>query len=472
MQAKAALNEEKALLLAQRLKASPNVLVGRKVAENKARDLQKRLEAAGLRVRLDPVLSLADKPDEEQCPACHKYVRLTPQRQCPACDVYVDKVSEEYLLRKRLEQQERRALENGLAALINKERSREQALKEQRLREQIRRELMEEFGLNERGRQRRSKRHLVAVAGGALLAAAVFTGAGYSVAQQQKPPQAASANLHASAYQLAPEQWRREDVLTNQTLAVERGLGPQPAASASEIIAANGLGDPLAAAPIAEHEASRGSSHAWRDAFRQLPEAQQAQATAHVLEHMAQAGQTGRALQALQSQSNLPNSPHLQALQLGLQAAEIARNPDTRDMAALQQLQARINALPTPLEQARGWLAAYRALSQGQPAFFEQNTAFANEAQTRLDQAGGLQTAPLQAQLEQARAEALQNHIAWLAAQGRWNEAQKRYDQLREAANQAEAAQASPAVQAALLAQHALAARKLGLLKEEKSGYY
>ena len=130
MQAKAALNEEKALLLAQRLKASPNVLVGRKVAENKARDLQKRLEAAGLRVRLDPVLSLADKPDEEQCPACHKYVRLTPQRQCPACDVYVDKVSEEYLLRKRLEQQERRALENGLAALINKERSREQALKE------------------------------------------------------------------------------------------------------------------------------------------------------------------------------------------------------------------------------------------------------------------------------------------------------------------------------------------------------
>lgn len=71
----------------------------------------------------------------------------------------------------------------------------------------------------------------------------------------------------------------------------------------------------------------------------------------------------------------------------------------------------------------------------------------------------------LQEQLRIARAEALQSHIAWLARQGRWNEAQRQFEQMRYAAAGADA---SAPVQISLLAQHALAARTLGLLREEE----
>lgn len=71
----------------------------------------------------------------------------------------------------------------------------------------------------------------------------------------------------------------------------------------------------------------------------------------------------------------------------------------------------------------------------------------------------------LQEQLRIARAEALQSHIAWLARQGRWNEAQRQFEQMRDAAAGTDA---SAPVQISLLAQHALAARKLGLLREEE----
>lgn len=71
----------------------------------------------------------------------------------------------------------------------------------------------------------------------------------------------------------------------------------------------------------------------------------------------------------------------------------------------------------------------------------------------------------LQEQLRMARAEALQSQIAWLARQGRWNEAQRQFEQMRDAAAGADA---SAPVQISLLAQHALAARTLGLLREEE----
>ena len=101
MQSKAAFSEEKALLLTQRLKSAPYVVIGKNTPESKARDLQKQLESVGLRVELEPVLSLVAKLDELQCPACDKYVVLTAQRQCPACGAYVDKVSSLHVLRKK-----------------------------------------------------------------------------------------------------------------------------------------------------------------------------------------------------------------------------------------------------------------------------------------------------------------------------------------------------------------------------------
>lgn len=458
MQSKAALSEEKALLLTQRLKSAPYVVIGKKTPESKARDLQKRLESVGLRVELEPVLSLAAKLDELQCPACDKYVVLTAQRQCPACGAYVDKVSSLHVLRKKIEREERKAIENGLAASANREKGLEMARLEKRLREQIRAELMKEMGLD----PRRQRQRIFFQAGLALLAAVAFVSAGYGYARYQKGAPPDERTALALARQLTPEEWHREDVLTNQALAATQGLGPQPASSAVELLAASGGEASLAAAPMAEYEASQGGNHAWRDAFRQLPEPQRLQIIGRVANDMARAGQAGRAMQALQS---LPDSPGLRALKLGLQAAVLARNPDSRDLAALQTLQRQIQALPGAFERAQAWLAAYRQLSLAQPAFYEQNAAFANEAQAALRDAPAPHKTMLQEQLRIARAEALQSHIAWLARQGRWNEAQRQFEQMRDAAAGTDA---SAPVQISLLAQHALAARKLGLLREEE----
>ena len=59
------------------------------------------------------------------------------------------------------------------------------------------------------------------------------------------------------------------------------------------LLAASGGEASLAAAPMAEYEASQGGNHAWRDAFRQLPEPQRLQIIGRVANDMARAGQAG-----------------------------------------------------------------------------------------------------------------------------------------------------------------------------------
>ena len=92
-------------------------MIGKKTPESKARDLQKRLESVGLRVELEPVLSLA--------------------------------------------------------ASANREKGLEMARLEKRLREQIRAELMKEMGLAPKRRRQR----VFFLAGLALLAAVVSVSA-------------------------------------------------------------------------------------------------------------------------------------------------------------------------------------------------------------------------------------------------------------------------------------------------------
>nr|WP_311464565.1 hypothetical protein [uncultured Ottowia sp.] len=121
------------MLLAQRLKSAPDVVIGNKTPESKARDLQKRLESVGLRVELGPVLSLA--------------------------------------------------------ASANREKGLEMARLKKRLREQIRAELMKEMGLAPKRRRQR----VFFLAGLALLAAVVSVSA--SLAGRLSPALARAACL-------------------------------------------------------------------------------------------------------------------------------------------------------------------------------------------------------------------------------------------------------------------------------------
>ena len=81
------------------------------------------------------------------CPACQKRIMLPANRQCPSCGVFVDKVTKEFLLRKKILEQER-----GKMALLASKQAADRELENTRsmedaIRRQIRDELEEEFGL-------------------------------------------------------------------------------------------------------------------------------------------------------------------------------------------------------------------------------------------------------------------------------------------------------------------------------------
>ncbi len=138
--------------LARALQSGPTARIGSAVPKSRAEKARDDFTRAGLRVTLSPVLSIskmtaAETDGKTVCPACDARVFLPENRQCPSCNVFVDKVDEQFLLRKKLLEQERRRAEMGAdrekkaSAKANKEAM------ERELREQIRKEVEAEMGL-------------------------------------------------------------------------------------------------------------------------------------------------------------------------------------------------------------------------------------------------------------------------------------------------------------------------------------
>lgn len=137
--------------LIRALASTPRIKIGAEVGRGKADKARQDFTRAGLEVDLVPVLSLEGMQKAEEqytCPACGKKVQLTADRQCPSCGVYVDKLSEDYLLRKRIQEQERSRLAFQQAKDIQDGEKREREARETALRKQIREELEREYGLD------------------------------------------------------------------------------------------------------------------------------------------------------------------------------------------------------------------------------------------------------------------------------------------------------------------------------------
>lgn len=148
--------EEKIDAVLKALQGGPKAKIGRAVPKDRAEKARDDFTRAGLRVELSPVLSLqAMKAREESedgsmvCPACQKRVILPANRQCPACNVFVDKVTEEFLLRRKILEQERARAEAKLAKDAKDSEKRNRELMEQQLRDKIRAEMEAEYGLTE-----------------------------------------------------------------------------------------------------------------------------------------------------------------------------------------------------------------------------------------------------------------------------------------------------------------------------------
>jgi hypothetical protein len=133
------------------LRNGPAVKIGAAVNRQRADKAKDQFTRAGLSVEVTPVLSLSAVTTGAfdnlfSCPNCGQRVQLPENRQCPHCSVFVDKVTDEMILRRKLREKERAALDFRTSRdQQNAEKSTKESL-EARLRAEIRKELEAELG--------------------------------------------------------------------------------------------------------------------------------------------------------------------------------------------------------------------------------------------------------------------------------------------------------------------------------------
>ena len=138
------------------LRSTPNAKVGAAVTLERAEEEKSRFTKAGLLVEVMPLLTVqtvtAGSFDGlEGCPACGTRSVMPKSRQCPSCGVYIDKLTDEYLLRKKVMQQELGAIEfqKNQSAKNTDKNSRESV--EASIRAQVRAELEKKYGISKGG---------------------------------------------------------------------------------------------------------------------------------------------------------------------------------------------------------------------------------------------------------------------------------------------------------------------------------
>jgi len=173
------------------LRNGPQVKIGGGVSQERADKAKSVYSAAGLVVMISPVLVLQTKVEGAfdglfVCPACGERVVLPPSRQCTHCGVFVDKVTEEFLLKRKIMQQERAKL------TFQADRDTKESLKlsrqamEAAIRAEVRKELEAEFGRSEGAHFLSGKAGLLRLTGMASLLVLAFAG-GNAMSQSAWP---------------------------------------------------------------------------------------------------------------------------------------------------------------------------------------------------------------------------------------------------------------------------------------------
>lgn len=189
--------------LIQVLRSSPQAKIGAGVTRDKADVAQVQFTKAGLLVTITPLLTIqtamAGSYDGTfSCPSCQKRVVLPENRQCPACGIFVDKVTDEFLLRRKMMEQERGKIEYQQAKSAKDSDKRAREMMEAAMRAQVREELEKEYGIKEkRGLFRGSSGLFRGIGLVGLLAVAFFGGRGFSL--EGLPGSKPAADKEASA---------------------------------------------------------------------------------------------------------------------------------------------------------------------------------------------------------------------------------------------------------------------------------
>jgi hypothetical protein len=128
------------------------VKVKSSIPRQQAEEVAAKFSSIGFRVEINHSLNLQkiqhkESSNQVDCPSCDKRVVLTSDRQCPECGVFVDKLSEEFLLRKQIMAKERARME-ALKKIQDGDIAQKQRDDlEKKLREEIKAELEKELGL-------------------------------------------------------------------------------------------------------------------------------------------------------------------------------------------------------------------------------------------------------------------------------------------------------------------------------------
>lgn len=159
------------------LASSPSAKVGAGVTREKADLAKVQFGAAGLLVEVTPVLSIqaamaGNYDGTFVCPACEKRIVLPENRQCPSCNIFVDKVTPEFLLRRKMMEQERGKIEYEQAKSAKDSEKRTREAMEAAMRAKVREEIEAEYGI----KRKKGLSSPVKAAGVFVLLVAAFVG--------------------------------------------------------------------------------------------------------------------------------------------------------------------------------------------------------------------------------------------------------------------------------------------------------
>ena len=228
----AGIREDHLATLLQGLRNSPQAKIGSAVSRERADKAKTQFSKTGLLVEVAPLLTIQTKmvgafDGRYFCPACQNSVELPDNRQCPNCGVFVDKVDEDFLLKRRLKEQERNKIEAQMTRDTKTTDKRNRELREASMREQIRKELEEEYGLNKKAGVFSGKAGLVRGVVALVILGVTFVGGQYVQTQRGQSEANNAAHAATAAKDVAAAQ---VDKMLDQVGPKETGTGASAAA--------------------------------------------------------------------------------------------------------------------------------------------------------------------------------------------------------------------------------------------------
>lgn len=380
---KAGLSTSKIDLLLMKFQSLPKVKIGSSVPAQKARQIKQSFEAAGLRIELEAVLSLAameQVADDGKipCPACDERIELTEDRQCPACGVYVDKVSPEFIARKKLEREERKKLLQMEEFAKQKADMANRSSREEQLRNEIRKELEKELGIRKAKEKHRSP---VTKAALMSLGALTFTTLGFGGGYMLPVPQATVKAENPDGLDI-------ENMPPSGTISAEQAVE-----ASTKLAASIGYSTPASLkdtpASLKKQVGAEQSAQQNREQTVKTGEpAQNFHTPSQLTESvwlLLQVGMVDAARNAV-TRASAVQKPSPQELmettvaKLSLEAWQLTSGQTSRSESLHKKLSAVAKAMPDADSRTRAFVALARVLSITQPHLYEKNAQLVQQA--------------------------------------------------------------------------------------------